>query len=74
MERERKLYDKFINKLDKILDNPDVTDKELKIILDFLKDNNIGANPEAHTGLKSLLSRFDDELPFDIEEFPIERN
>lgn len=74
MERERKLYDKFINKLDKILDNPDVTDKELKIILDFLKDNNIGANPEAHAGLKSLISRFDDELPFDIEEFPIERN
>ena len=73
MERERKLYDKFVNKLDEILDNPEITDKELKIILDFLKENNIGANTETHQGLRTLISRFDEELPFDVNEFPIER-
>lgn len=71
MERERKLYNKFVDKLLELLDNPEISDKELKIILDFLKENNIGANPEAHTGLKSLVSRFDVELPFEVEELPM---
>lgn len=73
MDRERALYNKFLNKLNELLDNPDVSDKELRIILNFLEANNIQANPETNEGLKSLVSRFEDELPFSTEELEVRR-
>lgn len=73
MDRERALYNKFLNKLNELLDNPDVSDKELRIILNFLEANNIQANPETNEGLKTLVSRFEDELPFSTEELEVRR-
>lgn len=71
MEKERKLYNKFVDKLTNLLDNPDITPKEMSIILDFLKANNIQATEE-NKGVKDLLDKLDD-LPFDVDELPIER-
>lgn len=70
MNKERELYNKFVNKLTELLDNPDITAKELTVILDFLKANNIQAT-EDNEGLKSLINKFD--LPFDVNELPVER-
>ena len=71
MDIERKLYNKFVNKLLELLDNPDIEVKELKVILDFLDNNNIQANPERHEQLKDLANKFD--LPFCDEELEVER-
>lgn len=73
MDKERVLYNKFLDKLNELLDNPDVTEKELRIVLNFLENNNIGANPESNEGLKNLAEKYSEELPFDMEEFPLER-
>lgn len=73
MDKERALYNKFLDKLNELLDNPDVTDKELRIILNFLEANNIQANPEANEQLKELANKYSEDLPFDDEELPIER-
>ena len=70
MEKERELYNKFVDKLIGLLDNPDITPKELSVILDFLKANNIQAT-EDNEGLRNLITKF--ELPFDVDELPIER-
>ena len=50
-----------------------MSDKELRIILNFLEANNIQANPETNEGLKTLVSRFEDELPFSTEELEVRR-
>ena len=71
MKKERKLYDKFVDKLLELLDDPDITDKELRVIQNFLADNHIEANEETNEGLKELVNKF--ELPFDVEELEVER-
>lgn len=73
MDKERELYNKFLNKLNKLLDNPDITDKEMRIILNFLENNDIKANPETNQELQKLNEKFSTELPFDLDELPIER-
>lgn len=73
MDKERKLYNKFLDKLNELLDNPDITDKELRIILNFLENQNIQANPETNEGLQSLITKIEDELPFDVEELDVRR-
>lgn len=73
MDKERRLYNKFVDKLNELLDSPEVSDKELRIILNFLEANNIGANPETNEGLKELAAKLEDELPFIHEEYEVER-
>ncbi len=66
MERERLLYDAFVdNLLTKVTDGS-ATPKELEIVMNFLKNNNIQAN-QNHKGLSALTSKAL-ELPFD-EDF-----
>lgn len=73
MKKEQILYNKFVDKLNELLDKPDITDKELRIILNFLTDNNIGANPEENEHLKGLIKKYEEtDLPFDDEELPLE--
>lgn len=72
MDKERALYNKFLDKLNALLDNPDVTDKELRIILNFLENNNIQANPETNEQLQALANKYTGDLPFDESELPIE--
>lgn len=71
MDKEQKLYDKFLNVLLEKLDNPEITEKELKIILDFLDNNNIQANMETNKDLNNLATKFN--LPFEVEEYDIKR-
>lgn len=73
MDKERALYNKFLDKLNALLDNPDVTDKELRIILNFLEANNIQADPQKNEGLKELMSKYEEELPFSEEEMEVIR-
>lgn len=65
MDKEQKLYDKFVDVLNDILDG-EPTPKELDIILNFLKNNNIQATPK-NKGLANLAERMT-QLPFDDEE------
>lgn len=74
MDKERLLYNKFLDKLNELLDNPDVSEKELRIILNFLENNNIQADPNTNKGLKDLSEKIEYELPFCMEELEIERN
>lgn len=73
MDKERALYNKFLDKLNELLDNPDVSDKELRIILNFLENNNISADPDTNSDLQKLALKFTEELPYDTDEFPLER-
>lgn len=73
MDKERKLYNKFLDKLDELLNKPNITDKELRIILNFLANQNIQANPETNEGLQSLMTKIENELPFDVEELDVRR-
>lgn len=71
MERERKLYDKFVDVLVQKLDSDEIKPKELEIIMNFLKNQNIQATTN-HEGLKELQDRFN--LPFeDEDEQPLRR-
>ncbi|MCD7779989.1 MAG: hypothetical protein LUH05_04885 [Candidatus Gastranaerophilales bacterium] len=72
MDKERKLYDKFVDKLNDLLDSEEITSKELNVILNFLKDNDIKAQSDVHQGLVNLKAKLSD-LPFDVDELPIER-
>ena len=73
MNKERKLYDKFVDKLLDLLNNPGISDKELRIILNFLESQNIQANPDTNESLKDLKEKIEDlDLPFSIEEMPTE--
>ena len=72
MDKERVLYDKFVQKLIDLIDNPDVTSKELGIILKFLENNNIQATTE-NKGLAELSHKFEIDLPFMEQELEIER-
>ena len=71
-KKEQKLYDKFVDKLLEILEKEEVTDKELRVILNFIETQNLQANPDENEGLNKLAEKFKIELPFDTEELPLE--
>lgn len=72
-KKEQKLYDKFVDKLLELLDKEEITDKELRVILNFIESQNLQASPEANEDLNSLANKFKLTLPFDTEELPLER-
>lgn len=67
MEKERKLYNKFVDVLNDVLDN-EPTPAHLKIVREFLSDNSINAIQEAHQGL-GILANKTTNLPFEEEDF-----
>lgn len=72
MDKERVLYDSFVNTLLEKLDTGVATPKELEIIMNFLKNNNIQAS-DRHSGLSDLSNKVS-ELPFPEEdELPLKR-
>lgn len=71
MDKERLIYDLFTDKLINLLQSDEITDKQLSVILKFLEDNNIQADPSKNEKLKDLASEID--LPFDLDELPLER-
>lgn len=71
MEKERELYDSFVNILLKKVSDASATPKELEIIMNFLKNNNIQASNQ-HKGL-SELTNIALNLPFDDNEIPLKR-
>ena len=66
MDKERILYDAFVESLLYKVQSGEATPKELEIVLNFLKNNNIQANLN-HSGL-SQLAKQATELPFDDED------
>lgn len=70
MKKEQLLYDKFVDMLNNILDG-EPTPKELEIIMNFLKNNNIQATI-TNKGLSNLNDKVM-KLPFDEEEMPLKR-
>ena len=65
MEKERQLYDKFVDVLAEKLGN-EPTAKDLEVVLKFLQSQNIQASTK-HTGLTNLTSNLS-KLPFDESE------
>lgn len=66
MDKERELYNAFVDTLlEKVQDNT-ATPKELEIVMNFLKNNNIQANLK-HQGLSELASKAT-ALPFEDED------
>ena len=65
MDRERKLYDKFVDVLNELLDG-EPTPKELEIVMNFLKNNNIQATI-TNKGVANLTDKIT-QLPFDCED------
>ena len=63
MSKEQELYDKFVEVLNKRLDE-DPTPKDLDVIMKFLQNQNIQAAPTKHTGLQELTTK----LPFEDED------
>lgn len=71
MDKERDLYNKFVDVLSDRLDS-EPTPKDLEVILKFLQNNNIQATTK-HSGLSELASKAT-SLPFeDEEELPLRR-
>ena len=66
MDKERKLYDAFVDNLLIKVQDGTATPKELEIVMNFLKNNNIQANLK-HKGL-SELTKTATELPFEDED------
>ena len=66
MDRERLLYDTFVDTLIDKVQSGEATPKELEIIMNFLKNNNIQATT-SHKGL-STLAKEATELPFEDED------
>jgi len=71
VEKEQQLYDKFVQTLLNKLQEGTAAPKELEIIMNFLKNNNIQASPK-HSGLSALASEAL-ELPFADDEMPLKR-
>lgn len=66
MDKERILYNKLVDKfLERLDDEP--THQELKIIHEFLKDNDIKALDNKHQGLTTLKDKVVN-FPFSEEE------
>ena len=72
-KKEQKLYDKFVDKLLELLEKEEITDKELRVILNFIESQNIQANPDENEKLNELKNKLKIDLPFDTEELPLER-
>ena len=71
MDKEQVLYEKFVAVLNDILDGTP-TPKELEIVMNFLKNNNIQATTR-NKGVSDLLNKIT-QLPFDCEdELPLKR-
>ena len=71
MDRERKLYDKFVDVLNELLEG-EPTPKELEIVMNFLKNNNIQATI-TNKRVANLTDKIM-QLPFDNEdELPLKR-
>lgn len=66
MDKERLLYDSFVEVLLDKVKNGSATPKELEIVMNFLKNNNIQATTK-HKGL-SELAKSATELPFEDED------
>lgn len=66
MDKERKLYDAFVDTLLSKVQNDSATPKELEIVMNFLKNNNIQATTK-HKGLSNL-AKSATELPFEDED------
>lgn len=71
MEKEQQLYDNFVQTLLNKLQEGVATPKELEIVMNFLKNNNIQASSK-HSGLSELANEALD-LPFSDEEMPLKR-
>jgi hypothetical protein len=71
MEKERILYDAFVDTLLLKVNSGDITPKELEIVMNFLKNNNIQASSK-HQGLSKLAEQAT-SLPFEDEELLPER-
>ena len=72
MDKERQLYDKFVDVLSDRLDE-DPSPKDLEVVMKFLQNNNIQATQQ-HKGLNTLTQKAT-SLPFeDEDELPTERN
>ena len=67
MDKERLLYDAFVETLLEKVESGEATPKELEIVMNFLKNNNIQANLNAHRGLSELSSKAT-QLPFEEED------
>jgi hypothetical protein len=67
MDKESLLYDSLIDYFIDTLRGGEISDKELKVITDFVTSKDIGANPEKHEKTKELAN----SLPFEEidEEF-----
>lgn len=61
---EQQLYDALIQQFLNKLDSDAITDKELKVIKDFIIERDIGVNSEAHKLTKNLATK----LPFDEQD------
>ena len=75
MEKESKLYDSLIDYFINILSNGDVSDKELKVITDFVTEKEIGADPQTHEKTQELSQALPfEELDEDFEDIqPLKR-
>jgi hypothetical protein len=61
---EQQLYDALIQQFLNKLDSDVITDKELKVIKDFIIERDIGVNSETHEPTKNLTAK----LPFDEQD------
>jgi hypothetical protein len=66
MDKERQLYDAFVDVLLRKVSNHEASPKELEIVMNFLKNNNIQATLK-HQGLSNLANKAT-ALPFDEED------
>ncbi len=66
MDKERQLYDAFVDSLLSKVQGGSASPKELEIVLNFLKNNNIQATM-SHKGLSELVSTATN-LPFEDED------
>ena len=71
MDKERKLYDRFVDVLNELLEG-EPTPKELEIVMNFLKNNNIQATI-TNKRVANLTDKIM-QLPVDNEdELPLKR-
>ena len=61
---EQQLYVALIQQFLNKLDSDAITDKELKVIKDFIIERDIGVNSETHEPTKNLATK----LPFDEQD------
>ena len=66
MDKERELYDKFVDVLNDKLDN-EPSAQDLAVALNFLKYNGIQATSK-HKGVANLTNKLKPQLPFDEED------